>query len=625
MINCGTRRAFTVLDHSGEPLLVHNCCLFEPRPTIVNGRKQPHVIPFITWPHQDPFVLELVEHLGHEDIGAEKSRGEGCSWIAVLEALREWLFVELTTIGFVSRTELAVDNPVDPDSLFWKLDWELTKLPKWMVGIKDRDWRRSIAEHTLTNFRNGSTITGYSATGDVASGGRKAWFLMDEFAKFRFPDDSESLASTQHVTNSRLIVSTPKGSSGAYYTVMHEPGAMIRLVLDWKDNPTRNRGLYQFKNGKPAAVDPVNNPLPKEYDPPDKSTLDLFSLLRRKGFKLEGCLRSRWYDHECNRAGANSNNIAQELDRDYGGSVSRFFDHDFFKEANASQQAPLICGDITYHPDKLEGEFVKTDNGKLRLWLNLDVRGRPPKHEYAIGGDICSGAGGAFTSNSSATIIDKTTLEQVGEIVVNTMKPDDFADYCVALANWLHGAYLIWECNGPGVTFTNKVLASHYGNIYRQTTDWRQSRKRTLDAGWHSNPKRKEMALGDFARAVRHGEFKLRSRELVLECGQYIWLNGEPAHEAERHTTDEAAKGKAHGDRVISAAVAWLGVKDRQAAAVLVQSLDPDNPPYGTLAWREKYHRDRREAEGSEWDDRTCDDLAAGEKLFRPVGESLYS
>src|SRR5688572_23358855 len=64
------------------------CYLFEPRPRFFpDGRKKSNVIPFITWPHQDKAVLEILQHLGREDVGIIKSRGEGASWIAILLAV----------------------------------------------------------------------------------------------------------------------------------------------------------------------------------------------------------------------------------------------------------------------------------------------------------------------------------------------------------------------------------------------------------------------------------------------------------------------------------------------------------------------------------------------------------
>ena len=277
---------------------------YEPRPKVVNGVQQPKTLPFITWAHQDPVILTLREHLGHRDIGIEKSRGEGMSWILILLALHDWLFDPQAKIGLVSRTEDEADDPDNSDSLFWKIDWELSKLPTWMAGKKNVDWERNLSKHSLTNLRNGAQINADAATGNVFRGGRLKWAGMDEFAFFAKGQDSFALASSQGATNSRLFISTVNGTGNEYHQIMHEPSNMVRVVMDWRDNQTRNRGLYRIVEGKPVATDPVNNPLPAHYNPPTPETLDLFSRLRRKGFKLEGKVRSEWYDRECDRPGA---------------------------------------------------------------------------------------------------------------------------------------------------------------------------------------------------------------------------------------------------------------------------------------------------------------------------------
>ena len=129
--------------------------LYEPRPMIgPNGREKSKIIPFIPWAHQIPVIQAIHANLGHEDIGVEKSRGEGMSWIIVLMAVWYWLFKPLSAVGLVSRNENAVDNPDDPDSMLWKFDRELEWLPKWLSGIKGVDYKRDLSRHLVKNLRN---------------------------------------------------------------------------------------------------------------------------------------------------------------------------------------------------------------------------------------------------------------------------------------------------------------------------------------------------------------------------------------------------------------------------------------------------------------------------------------
>jgi hypothetical protein len=174
---------------------------------------------------------------------------------------------------------------------------------------------------------------------------------------------------------------------------------------------------------------------------------------------------------------------------------------------------------------------------------------------------------------------------------------------------------LIWERNGPGgTTFTNRALEANYPKLFRPTIEFRVSKKRRIEVGWHSSPKSKSSVMGFFSRAVKHGELKIRSKDLVRECGEYVWVNGREKHESQKDTEAESQKGEAHGDRVIAAAAGWLAVREQGVikSTERAKNQSKDSPPYGTLAWREKHHDDLLREENDPWDQRTTDDLASG-------------
>ncbi|MEM6363290.1 MAG: hypothetical protein AAF745_02605 [Planctomycetota bacterium] len=545
------------------------CWVYEPRPRIINGVRQPMVLPFITWPHQDQAIRGIHEHLGFEDVGVEKSRGEGMSWIGVLMALHSWLFDPHSKVGLVSRTERAADDPEDPDSLFWKIDWELTKLPLWMAGRPGQDWKRVIDRHTLTNYRNGARITAGAATGDVFRGGRLTWALMDEFAFFKKGEDKDALNSSHGATNSRLFVSTVNGQNNEYFRIMHEPSSMVKVIIDWKQNVSRNRGLYVMKRGRPKAIDPENNPLPPHYDPPSQDVLDLFSRLRKKGFRLEDCERSPWYDHECDRPGMTPQRIAQELDRDYAGSDYLVFGAEFRRKVKATVARPVKTGAFSVLPDTSEGEldikvhFNTVHDGPCDLWLPLDVRGRPPWGMYALACDISTGLGGSHGSNSTIVGIDVNTREQVLGFASNTIEPADFADLAVGIANWMWGAYLGWEHNGPGAAFTKRVQTLNYGNLYRRKSHDRSGKRETKQLGWWTDDKTKPMMFAEANRVVRSSEVVVRCEKLATEFLQYVFVGGKIEHAASLMTEDDSSRGKAHGDRVIAFCVDCQLLLDR--------------------------------------------------------------
>jgi len=608
--NRGDRKTFMEMCRQDVLYFFNSFCwLHEPRRRFIDGVLQPHVIPFVSRPHQDKAILEMLPVLGEDDIGIEKARDEGASWIGVLLALHAWIFQPDVTVGMCSSSEEKADKPGDRGTMMGKLDFELTVLPEWMVGIADEDWKRNKNEHTLKNLVNGSLIVAHSATGRTGRSHRYLWFLLDELGEWNRGDDEAVLTSLHQATDSRLIVSTPQGSDGAYYRLMHEPSNMLKIVLDWKDNIAKNRGLYEFRHGKPVVLDPAN-PLPPEYDPPSTETKELFGRLRNRGFNLEGGARSPWYDKQCDRMRATPQSIAQELDRDYGGSSYRVFGDDFFEKARATVEPPQIRGVMSYHSESLEPEFDRTPDGEVLLWTELVGADRPPRGSYVIGADVSAGMSGSYSSNSALVVINATTMEQVAEFASPAIVPSDFADLSIAIAKWFYDAYLIWEQNGPGAGFAKRVINNGYPNVYRRTVQFKRGRKKTKELGWWTGVATKEAMFGEFMRSVRRGDLLLRSEAMVSECEQYVraGIDEVITHQLAR-TTDERSRGQAHGDRVIAAAVCLQAVRDRP---VIVEKVPDEKVSPWCVGGRLRAREEALTLMNDEWDD-------------RPVGQAAMS
>jgi hypothetical protein len=601
------------------------CFLFEPRPRFFsNGKEKPKTIPFITWEHQDPVILEIKKYLGTRDIGVEKARGEGMSWIGVLLALHDWLFDDMAKIGLVSNTEDKADDPGNMDSLGAKLDWELTKLPVWMTGRKDFDWVRNLSEHSWWHKGTGGQINAFAATADTGRSGRYKWFMPDELAFWMRPKDRQFMASVRSSTDSRLVISTPFGNEGAYFDFMHTPSNAIRLVLDWKDNPSKNRGMYRLEKGKPVAVDVEKyGPLPESYQTLSREVLDMFSRLRAKGFTLERRLRSPWYDNECDKADATPQSIAQELDRDYGGSMHRIFTSEFFEKAELHLRKPDLEGVMDYHPETLEPRFGLVENGPVKLWMKLDNRLRPPNHPFVVGCDVSTGLGGSHTSNSSIEAFDQITNEQVLEVAQNTVEPADWADTAIAICKWLNNAYLGWEHNGPGGAFTKRVIERNYNNCYYRKVLWKKTKTVTKELGWWTSDKSVEVMMSELHHSVKSETTIIHSKALVQECGQYVRMKGSIKHVGSERTEDDSIKGKAHGDRVMGFAVCLQAAKDRPVSVTIKSQGQTGDPPRDTMAYREKEYQESLQDERDEWDGRTNDDLAKGTYHARGGGRSL--
>ena len=593
-----------------DPLFWMNgfCWLIEPRPG--EGELGHGKIPFITRPIQNQCVKKMREAWGRRDVGVEKARAEGITWVVLYLILHDFLFGDerdFPLYGLVSRNEDAVDNPDDPDALMPKLDWAIKTQPRFLLPPQPEiTIVRSISRHTLTNKYNGANITGYPATEDVGRGGRKKVWFMDELASFPEGKDYAALASTQHTTKCRVFVSTPNGSTGAYYDQMHDEASnMLKIVLDWKDNPFRNKGLYKCVRGKPQVIDANKfGGLPQEYY---KNFKEIRSRLERKGFKVEGTIRSPWYDSECLRPSATPQFIAQELDRDYQGSEFQVFGDRFYDEGVEQTMVPKMQGLFDAHPETLEPMYDIVDGGPLKLWVDL-VGDRPPRDTtYVVGCDVASGLAGSFSSNSVATILDRRNQSQVGVYVSNSVDPTEFADISIALSKWFNDALLIWECNGDnGSRFTQQVLDRKYWNIYMREVKFKRFKKQTREPGWFSDRQTRAAALGALSEGIKQKRLKVREMDFFRESKEYIFdPTGKIVHSKSRAraNSDNSSVGEAHGDRVIAMALAWWALKDDRDDTELPKllreedfdSIPTEKLPYGSMAWRlRKIEEDQR-------------------------------
>jgi hypothetical protein len=528
-----------------DPLFYMNVFgwIFEPRAK----RGEPKVLPFITYPFQDRAILEILAAIGHHDLVTHKSRDMGASWMHVFCIEWLWHFFRHETFLFISEKESLVDEKGNPKSLFWKFDFihdpAQVPIPRWLVpNIERRDLHAK-------NLDTHSVVDGDSTTSTSGTGDRRQAVLFDEFSKVA--DGYAMVTSSQAVSECRLFNFTPNGTGNAAYDLAHNPDYRL-LRLHWSLHPTKAEGLYYDAEHKP---------------------------------------RSPWYDRECRRF-LHPKQRAQELDIDYLGS-----DFTFFEDAGLDRlvhdyvQDPWNCVEIV---SDTQGKFVEcilNPAGRLKLWMNLDVGRKPPAgREYVVACDISFGTGGKNSSNSSIVIGDKLTLEKVGEMVANDVKPDKWADLASAVSWWLafNGtpARVCWEANGPGRLFGDRMLELRHPNLWCRT-DGGQAH----EAGWMSDPggKLKLSLLGELNKAYREGQFINRSADSVRECRQFIFSKNKVRHSREDTDIDPSATGDNHGDVVIADGLCWMLLRGTEEIED-----KPVKAPEGSLKWHEEQEEAKR-------------------------------
>jgi hypothetical protein len=584
-----------------DPLFFFNAVLwvYEPRTTV-------KMLPFVTWPHQDPVILtmdatidEAMQNSVPIALTVPKSRGQGGTYIYIGVLMRRALRENMFSAGLVTRNEELVDSRTDPDAVLHKLSWMLDGLPKWMLPD---GYERNSTEHTI-KLPNGSVFSGYAATGDVARGGRKTVFAFDEPGSEEFikgNKDYRVMSSVASVSNCTLLVSTFGADSGVFYESAMDPENRRVIRLDWKDNPDHSRNAYVLKDGEAKAIRPEEAHAVKDYIASHGREL---KSIERRGHRMDGKVRSPWYDAHCLLPGGTPRFIARELDMDPRGAVGKLFDSnllDVVKQRDC--RAPVWQGKPVFDAEtlKLTGLLTRAD-GPLKLWFKPGADNSPPLGPFSVGCDIAMGSDGAYSSNSVASIIDDRTGEQVGEYTIMGMQSIVFARNVIGLCQWLRNAKLGWEDSGVSGPFAKEVMETRcYGNVYFREVAEIGSRKKTRKAGWRNGKDEDKADLFEkLALAMESKRIVVRSEDVVRECSEYEWEKGKIIH---RPTKNIDQSEKAHGDRVIGLGVAYLVYsEDLRTDRIDTDAVSGETPEYGSWLWREQQEHQRVNSDSPEY------------------------
>jgi hypothetical protein len=492
--------------------------------------------PFITYPYQDEILSELYDGIanGH-DIAVHKTRKMGLSWLILTCFHWFWQFIPGSNFMEVSRKEDLVDNPGDPDSLFWKHDYLNRRQPSWLLPrIRRTDLK-------LVNLSLGSTIIGQSTTGDVGHGGRKTAVLFDEIARMR--DAKLAWEGASQMTACRIGNSTPHGPG--FFMDIVTSGKLKVLRAPFYDHPIFGRGRYiKAEEGKHKISSP-------------------------------------WRDKAVAKA-VSKREIAENIDMDFMGAGFVFFDLDQLDRHEAANcYEPEYVGDIRYVGDKDRQLNLRKAKEAIMfdadapftpwsLWVDLlpdqhtGIYRPPQDRTYIFGIDI---AYGLQAANSTIIVKDFDTGEQVGEYASATVDPIEFAFQAMEAGYWWGGvrgcAFMCWENNGgAGQNFTNTVRTFHYPWLYTTRDRTKRSVKNTKTLGWASNDVRKQDVLGLFRGALARDEFVPRSKATIGEARKYIWYEttkGSSSVGPAYLEQESSAATATHGDRVIGAALAHYG------------------------------------------------------------------
>jgi hypothetical protein len=515
-----------------------NAFLWTLDPRSSKDRKRPSAVPFILYPFQerDAETIEECIETG-QDVVVSKSRDMGASWLILLVFLWRWLFREDQTFLCASRTKEYVDATGNPKALFQKLDFAIERLPTFLLPKRGKGIGRTFM--TLRNEENGSVINGESTTGNLGRGDRRTSIMIDEFAAFEVQDGFDALASTRDVTPCRIFNSTISRQRGAFDTLLDDPDR-CQIRMHWTDHPVKAIGLYRDAAGK---------------------------------------VRSPWYDAECKRC-VTAQEIACEIDMDRAAASNSFFTSEDLNMAAQHCRIPWKTGDVRH--DEL-GRFVgweDTSIGLAEMWVLPDASGAFPRdRNYIVAVDVSSGTG---SSNSTISVFDDSTGEQLLEWVSPHVRPDRLAPIACAIGRWFGGsdgeATMVFENQGPGLSFHSACRDLEYRRFYIRRREDQRNTRMTEFVGVFVNGGEKVRQWGNFRRMWMEGRIVIRSRRAVEECRNIVYMpTGEIAHSGTRSTDPSSARAN-HGDRASACCIAAVAMSPAARGAKTPMDERPPSP-----------------------------------------------
>jgi hypothetical protein len=569
--------------------------------------------PFITWPFQErAFTRDrgLLWCYWHDRTAVvEKSREMGASWMFLL--FEDWLalFHDNVQAFNLSRSADAVDDNTR-NSLFEKIRYVHAHLPGWMLrGAYD-------VKHFFGFPATESEIAGEASTGRSGSGGRASVVFVDEFPEIK--EAQKVRQNTASIADTRFFNGTHLGVGTEFHDMVQTP-ELVHLQFHWTRHPDKNKRLYSWdkERNRPKfwqyveatdAIVELPNPVGLY---PDDFKFDTTG--KPRGGPHPG-LRSPWYDWKCVDIG-HDRGVCMELDIDPAGAASQFYSTDLVYRLmqQARETPPLWRGDLVLTPSGEASEFVKRDEGELRLWVRpfLDPAGRLlklPPSRYTLGLDLGWGQG---ATPSVVSVFDLLAGRKVGRWSSNKVEPKDLARWTYALC-WLlvdeHGnpPLVTWEAQGPGASFTKEFMdALGYRKVFYNVDDYKEGAEPSDKPGWNPTPQSKLYAHTEYQKALRSGKVANHDEDALKELLAFTHTDDgsvEHPRQKRRRGGDPSEEGVSHGDLGTADVLMWRGALLLGAGRDRPQPVEVQRLDVYSIAGRRLYlERQQALAADEEW------------------------
>ncbi len=548
----------------------------------VRYRTPPADVPVITWPSQDA-CLEHVDDVAHNGgkLLLDKGRDMGATVICMGYFTWALLFWDRFACMVASRKESLVDGNTE-DSLLGKVDAALKKLPTWMYSPESMDNTHLLRHYQKTNSR----LVGESANTDIGQSLRAQLVFIDEAN--RFPYQQALTKSIDTVAAGTIFCSSPNGPGtvGAKLKEksqkLNESDGLKVFTLGYWDHPRKGQGRTWTID---VDGDVTGSPGLGYWETPTFARARITAVLKKD-------IRENWLiDHQT--------------------SGMLVLDIGPLKQQQAVARKPDAVGTL-FVEGMYDGEGLlrlKTDGianatktfkpdpkGRLKLWLNL-VNGEPPRdRNYVQAWDFSQGVEG---SNTVCEIMDRETGQIVAELASPVLGPEDAAPLAVALGTWFGGqlgwSFVIWERNGPGVTFGKVISDLGYPYLYHQRAMDTEGQKASIQIGWHSSGDNKQILFGDLNVALKNRTLHVPNEEAIVDMGAWIFDDHGRIVCGTHRDASTGAQAR-HGDRAIALGLCVMG---RREAPRFV----PEKPRYrdgtfGSITQRVQETRHKKSTNG---------------------------
>ena len=217
------------------------CWTFDPR-------SKNKFLPIVLFDYQKDAIRYIVDHIDRGvNFLIEKSRDMGVSWLIVYVFVWYWLFHEGINLLIGSYKEKLVDDGVNQDALFGKIEFTLKNIPKWLMP-RGFTYRKHRLKLKVINPENNNIISGDTMNPNFGRGARKTAIFYDELG---FWDTArESWESGTQTTSCQIANSTPNGRD--WFWKLRVSGMDV-LSLIWKLHPLKDQKWYDFEKTRNTA------------------------------------------------------------------------------------------------------------------------------------------------------------------------------------------------------------------------------------------------------------------------------------------------------------------------------------------------------------------------------------